>query len=166
MIFCRNCGKQLDDGEKFCGQCGTATSEIPTTQTQSTHTVMANMSLWQAYGAFWKNYTNFNGRARRTEYWGYFLFNLIFVIGISAIDYTVFATELENWGPLYWLYFLATFIPGLSIIWRRLHDTGKSGANFLWCFTIIGLIPVLIWLCMDSTPGENRFGENPKGIQY
>ena len=51
---------------------------------------------------------------------------------------------------------------------RRLHDTGKSG----WLM-LIGMIPyvniitgivLLVFYCTDSTPGENQYGPNPKGI--
>jgi len=161
MAFCKNCGKQLEYGVKFCDGCGTATVETIMPSNQRVQVT----NIWQGYLSFWKNYANFNGRARRTEYWGASLFNgIIGVIGISILDVAIFGLNFEDFGPLYWLYVLAIFIPNSAIAWRRLHDIGKCGANYLWCLTIIGIIPVLIWLCQDSTPGENRFGENPKGV--
>ena len=53
----------------------------------------------------------------------------------------------------------------LSVMVRRLHDTGRSA----WA-CLIGLVPfvggliLLVWLCEDSKPGENEYGENPKGL--
>ena len=76
----------------------------------------------------------------------------------------LFDKAFEDIGPLYWVFIITTVIPYLSICWRRLHDIGKSGANVFWCLTIIGAIPVLIWLCQDSSRGDNQYGANPKGL--
>ena len=64
---------------------------------------------------------------------------------------------------IFMLYILATCIPTLAVIVRRLHDIGKSG----WML-LVGLIPIVgtIWmfilLITDSQPGENEYGLNPK----
>ena len=61
--------------------------------------------------------------------------------------------------------YLAVLVPSLAVAVRRLHDTGKSG----W-FVLIGLVPLvggivmLVFTVMDSTPGDNQYGPNPKGI--
>jgi len=193
MAFCENCGKQLDDGAKFCNVCGkSVTGRL--VQHQPDTNATTNISLWQGYVSFWKNYANFKGRARRKEYWGAALFNIVFVVGLSIVGgfiggfiggivshstlpaaaasltdaYLHGAEYGSKYGTvggsiLYNLYGIAVAIPGFAVCWRRLHDIGKSGANYWWCLTIVGVIPLLIWLCRDSEVGENKYGKNPKG---
>ena len=113
-----------------------------------------------------QNYATFSGRARRSEYWYFVLFNMIFAIVAFVLD-NVFGTAIEGgvYGLIYGLYLLAVWLPGLAVAVRRLHDIGKSG----WMF-LIGLIPLIgpIWLlvlfCTDSQQGTNKWGENPKEI--
>ncbi|MDA9110883.1 DUF805 domain-containing protein [Bacteroidia bacterium] len=106
-----------------------------------------------------QNYANFEGRARRREYWGFILFYLIFYIG-SAV---VFSLIDESLAAIAGIFALAMFVPNLAVAVRRLHDVGKSG----W-FLLIGLIPLIggIWLlvlnCTDSDAGTNEYGPNPK----
>lgn len=113
-----------------------------------------------------KQYADFSGRARRTEYWMFVLFNMIFASVAIILDNILgIAMEGIGYGPLYGLYVLAMLIPGLAVGVRRLHDVGKSG----WMF-LIGLIPLVgaIWLlvlfCTDSQQGNNKWGLNPKEI--
>ena len=116
-----------------------------------------------------KNYAKFSGRARRSEYWFFALFNMIFALIAMVLD-NFLGTTLSMgdgvslpYGYMYLLYVLAVFIPGLAVTVRRLHDIGKSG----WMFLIV-LIPIIgpIWLlvlfCTDSQQGSNKWGENPK----
>jgi len=105
-----------------------------------------------------RQYADFNGRARRTEFWMFVLFNIIFSIIANILDYT-FGTVYVFSG----IYGLAMIIPGLAVSVRRLHDINKSG----WMILVV-LIPVIgaIWLLvlyvMEGTPGENQYGPNPK----
>lgn len=106
----------------------------------------------------WKNYVNFNGRARRTAYWMFVLFNIIAAIIVGVID-----GILGTGGLLGSLYGLAVFLPWLALGVRRLHDTGKSGWLILVGFIpVIGWIVLLIFFVMDSQPGANEYGPNPK----
>jgi uncharacterized membrane protein YhaH (DUF805 family) len=107
-----------------------------------------------------ENYANFNGRARRKEFWMFVLFNIIFSIVTWTVDailgtYIVFST----------IYGLAILIPSLAVTVRRLHDIGKSG---LWIFIefipFIGWIWLLILLAQEGIPGPNEYGPNPKDI--
>jgi uncharacterized membrane protein YhaH (DUF805 family) len=120
-----------------------------------------------------RHYTDFSGRARRTEYWMFVLFNIIFCIVAATIDNLLGITFKFDgptgdplpiyYGYVYALYALAVFLPGLAVAVRRLHDVGKSG----WMFFIV-LIPIIgaIWLivlfCTDSQDGSNKWGPNPK----
>ena len=102
-------------------------------------------------------YATFSGRARRSEYWYFTLFNVIvsFVAGILDAVIGVPATQV--------LVGLALLLPGLAVSVRRLHDIGRSGWWLLIAFTIIGIILLIVWYCQDSDPGQNQHGSSPKG---
>ena len=73
-------------------------------------------------------FADFNGRARRKEYWMFFLFNMIFAIVTMLLDNALgLAMKNIGYGPIYGLYVLVMFLPGLAVAVRRLHDIGKSG---------------------------------------
>ncbi len=112
-----------------------------------------------------KNYATFSGRARRTEYWMFVLFNIIFTSVFTLLDYFFGLNSIIlNYGPFYILYFLFIFIPYLAVVVRRLHDVGKSGWYYLLVFLpIIGWIWLFVLLVTDSQKGENKWGKNPKG---
>lgn len=118
------------------------------------------------YLAVLKNYTGFNGRARRKEYWLFALFNLIFSFGAIWLD-NLAGTAMPDlgYGPIYGIYLLAILIPGLAVSVRRLHDIGKSGWMLLvGIIPIIGALWLLILMCTDSDAGENQYGTNPKTV--
>ncbi len=115
-----------------------------------------------------KQYADFKGRARRKEYWMFVLFNIIFSIAAMILD-NVLGTAVEGvgYGPIYSLYVLALFIPGLAVVVRRLHDVGKSGWMLLvLLIPIIGAIWLLVLFCTDSQPDSNKWGENPKATDH
>jgi uncharacterized membrane protein YhaH (DUF805 family) len=114
-----------------------------------------------------KKYAVFDGRARRKEYWYFFLISTVISIFLALIDsFTGTISEEAGLGLLSGIYALAVLIPGLSVTVRRLHDTDRSG----W-WILIGLIPViggialLVFMVLDSTPGDNQYGSNPKAEQ-
>jgi uncharacterized membrane protein YhaH (DUF805 family) len=99
-----------------------------------------------------ENYANFDGRARRKEYWMFVLFNVIISTILSMIEPTV-----------YLIYVLAILVPSIAVGARRLHDVGKSGWFMLIAFVpIIGGIWLLILTCTDGDSGDNEYGSNPK----
>jgi uncharacterized membrane protein YhaH (DUF805 family) len=107
-----------------------------------------------------KNYACFDGRARRTEYWMFVLFNVIFSIVFAIID----GVALKNGLPvLQLLYALAVLIPSIAVGARRLHDQDKSGWLLLLAFIpMVGGLFLLILFCRDGTSGENKYGQDPK----
>ena len=111
------------------------------------------------------NYANFNGRARRSEYW-YWTLAVTLVSGALTLLIRLSGDSGILHGLLtgiYSLFSLAVLVPGLAVCWRRLHDIGKSGANWFWVFLpIVGVIMLLVWFCKDSQPGDNQYGPNPK----
>ena len=118
-----------------------------------------------------KQYADFTGRARRTEFWMFTLVSVLvsIVLGIvdaalrSAIVYDNGAMVSFSPGLLGGLYGLAVLIPTLAVTVRRLHDTDRSG----W-WILIGLIPfvgsivLLVLVCLEGTRGPNRHGTDPK----
>ena len=98
-----------------------------------------------------QKYVAFEGRARRPEFWWFFLFQLIVMIAASAIHTIV-----------YYVAMLALLLPAVGVGMRRLHDTGKSG----W-WMLLGLIPLvglvlLYFLAQPGNEGANAYGEAPK----
>ena len=112
----------------------------------------------------WKNYVNFQGRARRKAFWMFVLFNLIAIFALNFVEGAIGLRGEGDYGILSGLYSLAVLLPALGLAVRRLHDTGRSG----W-WILIGLVPLiggiilLVFYVLDSQPGTNRYGPNPKG---
>lgn len=110
-----------------------------------------NVVNW--YLAALRNYAGFSGRARRTEYWMFVLFNAMAVVALAIVG-AVVGTSL-----LVLLYELAVLLPSLAVSVRRLHDTGRSG----W-WLLIGLIPLvgtiilIVFTVSASTQGATRYG--------
>lgn len=113
-----------------------------------------------------KKYACFSGRARRQEYWLFVLFNIIAGIIVGVISgVLVSVTNVTAFAYLGTIYNLAVLIPGLAVLFRRLHDTGRSGWWWLIAFIpLIGIIVLIVFCCIDSQPGENQYGPNPKGL--
>ena len=113
-----------------------------------------------------KKYACFSGRARRQEFWLFVLFNFIAGIVVGVISgVLVSVTNVAAFAFLGTIYNLAVLIPGFAVLFRRLHDTGRSGWWWLIGFIpLIGAIVLIIFCCLDSQPGENQYGPNPKGL--
>ena len=129
-------------------------------------------SLGVAFSRFWRKYATFIGRASRSEYWWWVLISVIvaaifFIIGNLAggIYGPPPAAGSLTLGPGYGIYLslsliwgIATIVPGLGLVWRRLHDTNRSGASyFLALIPIVGPIIVLVFLLSPQNPGGARF---------
>ncbi|MBL60531.1 MAG: hypothetical protein CMI85_00140 [Candidatus Pelagibacter sp.] len=108
------------------------------------------------------NYFKLSGRSSRSEFWYFFLFVIIMSSITTFIDTYIIGYHSEELGTTGKIFLISTIIPQLSIAIRRLHDVGKSGWWLLLSFTIIGLIPLLIWYCTMSDPRKNKYGAIPK----
>ena len=97
-----------------------------------------------------QNYATFSGRARRKEYWMFFLFNMIFSFIFGFICGLIGVPELAN------LYTLVVLLPSIAVAVRRMHDVGKSG----WYI----LIPIynLVLTVTEGDNGDNEYGADPK----
>ncbi len=112
-----------------------------------------------------QQYVGFSGRARRSEYWWFFLFTVLVSMVASVLD-SIFGTmsDTTNVGVIGSIASLALLLPSIAVAIRRLHDTSRSG----W-WILIGLIPIVGWIilivfyCQDSH-GENEYGPSPKAV--
>jgi uncharacterized membrane protein YhaH (DUF805 family) len=117
------------------------------------------MGFADAIRSVFSKYVVFSGRARRSEFWWFFLFAVIVYIVVGIIDAAIGSSILGL------IVSLALLLPSLAVNVRRLHDTGRSG----W-WILIGLIPIvgfiilLIFECQDSQPGANAYGPSPKEV--
>ncbi len=108
-----------------------------------------------------KKYAVFSGRARRKEYWYFFLFNVIISIVLGWIG-----NLLWTYNVLPGLYSLAVLLPSLGVSIRRLQDTGSSGWWLLLSLIpLIGAIILLIYMVSDSQEGTNQYGPSPKLVE-
>ena len=112
-----------------------------------------------------RKYAVFDGRARRTEFWLFFLFNCIIGLVLSSIEAIVGIASIAGASIFGSLYMLAVFIPYLAVGVRRLHDTGRSGWWMLiYIVPLIGAIVLLVFFVQDSQDGDNQYGPNPKSF--
>lgn len=112
-----------------------------------------------------KKYAVFSGRSQRAEFWWYALFNFIIAVVLSIVDGMLGTTTTAGYGILSTIYALAVFLPGLGVSIRRLHDTGRTGWWVLiGLIPLIGIIVLIVFWCIDSEPGSNQYGPNPKGL--
>jgi len=115
------------------------------------------------YFAAFKKYGVFKGRATRSEYWYFTLFNILAVGLFGLIDQLMGTFNFDTgYGPLSAIYTLAMILPGLGVSIRRLHDTGRTG----WWFVItaipfLGLLIFLYFALQDSDPNPNRYDQSP-----
>lgn len=105
-----------------------------------------------------ENYGNFEGRARRKEYWMFALINAITILVLGLLGQASKVIEV-----ILFIYDLALIIPNLAVTARRLHDTGRSGWwQLISMIPLVGSIILIVFLCQDSGNGPNRFGPSPK----
>lgn len=111
-----------------------------------------------------KQYAVFEGRARRREYWWFALVNFLVILVLSAPVEFAEGTPLESVGViLTMLYLFGVFVPGFAVSVRRLHDIGRSGWWLLVSLIpLLGSLVLLVFFLLDSEPGENKYGPNPK----
>ncbi|MDE2307798.1 MAG: DUF805 domain-containing protein [Xanthomonadaceae bacterium] len=103
------------------------------------------------------HYADFDGRARRTEYWMFVLANTLIYIVMFVIGRIVGLPVIAG------LYSLALLVPGIAVGVRRLHDTGRTGWWLLIALIpLIGTIWIIVLLALDGDQGDNPYGADPK----
>ncbi|MEK9536276.1 MAG: DUF805 domain-containing protein [Aquiluna sp.] len=123
------------------------------------------MGFGTAIASFWSHYATFRGRAPRSEYWFIQLFLVLTNLAVAAIDLVLMDGDLDRFiangggGIVGLIWILATIVPALAVLVRRLHDTGKSG----W-WALMGLVPfvggivLLVFTVMNSDANDNMYG--------
>lgn len=110
-----------------------------------------------------RKYADFSGRARRMEYWMFFVGVMGANVVASILDGILSLSGMIGpYGPLSMIVLLGTLIPSIAVGVRRLHDQDKSG----W-FMLLGLIPLinlvlLVFMFLQGTQGDNQYGPDPK----
>ena len=136
--YCANCGAQPDPKAVVCVKCGTLLK--PETKREGTN------PFGSAIKTCFSKYATFSGRANRAEYWYWALFN--FILGIIPV---------VNYIAIF-----ALLIPSLAVFVRRMHDIGKSGWWYFISFIpLVGWVWLLILLCRKGDEGENAYGATP-----
>ena len=134
--------------------------------------VKSRMSFGESLTSVFNKYATFTGRARRSEYWWFYLFYYVacFVINLMSFALIYGGLPVDTNSYIVFqifclVFFIGLFLPTLAVGVRRLHDIGKSGWNLLWVVVpIIGPIILLVWHCRDSMVEANKYGESPKYI--
>jgi uncharacterized membrane protein YhaH (DUF805 family) len=130
------------------------------------------MSFTNAVKAYFLKWNDFRSRSSRSEYWWATLFVTLagfplgfivgFVIGFLSVTAGFSETTMENVLAIVILPVqIFIIIASTCLVIRRLHDVDRSGWWYLIIFTIVGMIPLLIWYCTKGTEGDNRFGKDP-----
>lgn len=147
MVFCRGCAKEIHSTALACPGCGAPQASTPA------YAASAGAAPGTGYVDVLKKYATFTGRASRKEFWMFLLFNVLIGAVIGFIEGLV---GIPGFFSL--LFNLAILIPSIAVGARRMHDTDRSG----WW----QIVPIVgfIFMLLDSHPGTNRFGPNPKGI--
>src|SRR5262249_10252423 len=103
-------------------------------------------------------YATFEGRARRREYWYWYLATILVAVVIGII--WAVSSDIGVWIMV--LFWLAILLPSIAVSVRRLHDTDRSGWWFLISLIPFGSLVLLFFFLVDGTPGTNKYGASPK----
>lgn len=198
-MYCKFCGKELNDNALFCNNCGarlsndnnqtlgistdsvvSAPQDEPSSSDGIADLVNDNnvkkekqalpmIGFMEAISKCFSNYATFSGRARRSEFWYFYLGSTLILLGATLVFGLIGAavhSKGQVEGVLLIIVYLLTFMPYWAVMVRRLHDTGKSGWYF-WLNLIpyIGALVLLIILSQDSEQDENKYGPSPKYVE-
>lgn len=173
-MFCKFCGSKIDENSIYCSSCGKQLTPEENNFSSKDFVVDAkienqdeiiieqpkkdvnrppkSVSFFGAIKNYYTNYTNFSGRAVKTEYWYIWLYNIIVsvvLLILSAPNMVSFA-----WSVIH-------LIPGVALNVRRLHDTGRS-ATSLWFLLIPFAGPfILLYFCSCDSDYDNQYGLSP-----
>ena len=197
-MFCTQCGVSAPGQSKFCSSCGAPIAEIapaneqiveiairqvpvanttfqpaPLGYSSQTYTggseTYSGLPMGEAIKSVFSKYARFAGRATRSEYWYFSLFNLLITAGLLLLG-----SLIANSGGtladtsivaafLLIIWWAAIFIPTLAVSIRRLHDAGYSGWLYLLVLVpYVGGIVLFVFALLVSQPADNLWGKAPK----
>jgi len=106
-----------------------------------------------------RNMFNYQGRASRSAYWWFALFQVLAWVGVLILAFIFAAVHVPAVSILlYVAAVIGSILVSLSLTVRRLHDSDKSGFWYLIAFVPFGGIVLLVFTLLEGTPGQNRFG--------
>ena len=177
-MFCPKCGNPNPDSCLYCVRCGTELQEISETDLAAWSGGTApeepkkpelppvrKIGFWEAVKNYFTHYADFKGRATLREFWFAYIFAQFFQFAASLIwmFICIYAfpdpdrfTAVFQTGTV--ILALALVLPSLSLYWRRLHDTGRSGAWYFLAFVPIGNFILLLWAGFYSSVDDNQYG--------
>lgn len=162
MIACPVCAEPIEEGTKVCPYCHEVLvhEETPVAQPEPViektsvsdhleHTAPEvqddkALGLFACYfvETFFRHYADFSGKASRKQFWMGYLFYILIMMPLYALDMLIGIPVLSS------IYILAMLIPYIALVVRRLHDIGKSGWwYFITLVPLIGVIWLLVLLC-------------------
>ena len=159
-MTCEQCGQGNPEGAVFCGGCGEPITVETHTIPSSEPSRLPRIGFQTAVRLGFTRYFDFRGRSTRAEYWWFTLFLFLGSIVTSILD-SIMGTGGPEGGLIEGIFSLITLIPSLAIVVRRLHDINRTGWWLLIAFTIIGIIPLIIWAIQPGNQESNRYGEDP-----
>ena len=201
LIKCKDCGGMVSPNAVVCPHCG-APLKIMNAQNRSYPYSFLNNNRGDTYSntqsniikplaqpkvgfveaiqTCFKKYVDFGGRARRSEFWNFYLFTFIISMCFTTLYSILLALSFDSFNSvnegvyrvaniiliICYLFGLVIFLPCLSVSIRRLHDIGKSGWFYLLGFIpIVGIIILVVWYAKDSDVETNKYGVSPKYAQ-
>ena len=121
------------------------------------------MNFIAAVISSYKNYSNFKGRASRSEFWYWVLFVALTIFGLAVVAPFVGLNQMYA-DFLVAIFGVSSIVPSVARVVRRLHDTNKPGTYALFWFTpIVGYVLLTVWFCSKSYRAGNRFGPSERG---
>jgi len=119
------------------------------------------MNFPEAVRSALRGYATFSGRARRSEFWFFYLFLTLSQFAAAILDGALFG--LNRMAPIGAIVGLGLLLPMFAVTVRRLHDVGRSGWWLLISLVpLLGLLVLLFWYVQSGENGPNRFGPDPR----
>ncbi len=112
-----------------------------------------------------KNYRTLSGRATRSEFWYFILFDFSVIFILVFVNKFIYgeSDELNLLKYLISIIFIALILPSITVTVRRLHDINKSGWwIFIQIIPLIGPLIIYTMCALPSTNGANKYGNNPR----
>jgi uncharacterized membrane protein YhaH (DUF805 family) len=150
-MFCSKCGIEIPNTANFCSGCGARIAGLPPPQgaSISKSIPVQQVTFGKAIEICFAKYASFSGRASRPEFWWFYLFTTLLTWGATLVDTSDF---------VYIILSFALLLPIVAAGARRLHDTGRSGWWQLLALTVLGAIPLVVWLASKGSEQDNRYG--------